>query len=173
MKRTTFLVVEGILLIVAGILAIVLPVGAAVALAVLVAIAFLVTGAFRIIRAISSRRRGWGWAVAAGVIAVAAGVLIILDPFAGVIALTVIIGVYFLVEGIGNIVAAIRYGRDAGGWGWLIVHGVLGILIGVLIVLSWPISAAWFLAILVGINFIFAGVSALALARALRNTGYQ
>jgi uncharacterized membrane protein HdeD (DUF308 family) len=168
MARTTSLVVfEGVLLIILGVAAIALPLAATIAVTFLVGLILLIAGGFRTYSAVANHHSGWGWGVAIGLIGVATGLLVVLDPLAGEVAITLIIGVFFFVEGVVNLVSAIGYRRSVSVRGLLVIQGLLGLLIGVLIAVEWPVSADWFLGMLVGINLVFAGTSVVAFARAL------
>jgi len=168
MARTTSLVTfEGVLLIILGVAAIALPLAATIAVTFLVGLILLIAGGIRTYSAVANHHSGWGWGVAIGLIGVATGLLVILDPLAGEVALTAIIGAFFFVEGVVNLVSAIGYRRSVSVRGLLVIRGLLGLLIGVLIAVEWPVSADWFLGMLVGINLVFAGASVVAFARAL------
>lgn len=92
-----------------------------------------------------------------------------LNPFGGVIALTVMLGVVFLIEGIARIVLAFRM-RSERNWGWFAALGGISVLLGLLVLGGLANGASLgFIGVLLGVNFIFAGESFIALGRATEN----
>ena len=88
-------------------------------------------------------------------------------PWAGALALTIVLAVFLIVEGIFKIMMAMRV-RDHSGWGWLLASGVLSVILGVLIWAEWPASGLWVIGLLVGIQLLFTGWSLVMLALAAR-----
>lgn len=147
----------GILWMVFGILAIILPTVAGVAVDILLGILFLVGGAAQIVHA--ARAKGWRgtvWQGLGGVLALILGAVLLFFPWQGLLALTVVLAAFFLANGVFKIVAAFG-NRDMKGWGWLLFSGILSIIIGVLVTIGWPASALWAVGILVGIELLFMG----------------
>ncbi len=78
------------------------------------------------------------WAVALrGLFAILFGITAFAMPGAAMLALALIFGAYSIVDGIFNIVLAVRGARKHERWGLLLLNGLLGILIGV-IAAVWP-----------------------------------
>jgi uncharacterized membrane protein HdeD (DUF308 family) len=86
-------------------------------------------------------------------------------PLAGVVALTLLLAVMFIVDGVTEIGMGLRI-RPQEGWIWLIVAGVIAILAGALIIAHLPSSADWAIGLLVGISIISAGWAYVFLAMA-------
>jgi uncharacterized membrane protein HdeD (DUF308 family) len=95
------------------------------------------------------------------VLYLAAGVIIIDRPLEAAILYTLIMAVFFFVEGLFRIIAAIsgRF-RD---WGWVLLSGVITLLLGVLIWKQWPISGLWVVGMFLGIDMIVNGAAYIAL----------
>src|SRR5262249_9384424 len=102
----------------------------------------------------------WGWELVSGVLAVIAGGLVIRFPVTGTITLTLILAIWFALEGILKIVRGIQH-RWMPRWGWLVFDGVLALFLGVLILPRWPSTAAWAFGVLVGVDLLFSGSSML------------
>jgi uncharacterized membrane protein HdeD (DUF308 family) len=154
----------GIVWIILGALAILFPLVAGLALVVFVGWLFIIGGIVQFVHAFSTR--GWsGFLLEAigAILFVAAGVLLLLHPVYGIFTLTLILAVFFVVEGIFRTVAGFRVPWGEGR-GWLIAGGVLGIVLGILIYTGLPTTAGWFLGLLVGIEFIFTGWSFVMIA---------
>ena len=148
----------GILTILAGLLAIVLPLAAALAVEILIGCVFVFYGVLQGIYAWRLRGyRGSVWRFVGAFAALIAGVLLLAFPMAGVITLALVVGLFFLAGGVAKTLLALQM-RPLAGWGWLIVSGVLSIVLGVLILVLWPQPAPWIIGLLVGIDLFFAGL---------------
>ena len=72
-------------------------------------------------------------------------------PWLGLAVLTLVMAVYFVVEGIWKIVASFSF-RPATGWLAVLASGVIGLVLGGLIWMQWPLSGLWAVGILVGVD---------------------
>jgi uncharacterized membrane protein HdeD (DUF308 family) len=89
----------------------------------------------------------------------------------GVLTLTIVVGAYFLAEGVTSIMYALEHRRELSErWSWMLFAGVLDILIAVMIISGLPGSAEWAVGLLVGINLLFGGASLIGMALAARQT---
>jgi uncharacterized membrane protein HdeD (DUF308 family) len=128
----------------------------------------LFSGAVQLLHAFQVRGwKGFLLHLVGALLYLAAGVVIVLFPLGGVLTLTLFLAGVFLVEGVSRTMLALRM-RPAQGWGWFLVGGLAGIVLGLMIWLEWPSSALWALGLLVGINLLFSGVSLTSLALAFR-----
>jgi uncharacterized membrane protein HdeD (DUF308 family) len=157
-------IVLGVLLILAGIAALLFPLASSLAAEIMIGIAFLVAAAAQITHAFGARRlSGFLWQLLGGILFGFAGIVLLVYPLSGLVTLTLFLAVVLVVEGIFRVITAFRI-RPRRGWGWILTGALLGIAAGVLIFLGFPVSAVWALGVLVGINLLFAGTSFLALA---------
>lgn len=100
-------------------------------------------------------------------ISLLAGFLLIMRPVAGMLTLTVLLAAYFLVQGICQVLWGIRtYIGPVKTW--LFISGAVSLVLGGLIWFGLPSSANWAIGLLVGINFLFSGSTAIAWALAIR-----
>jgi uncharacterized membrane protein HdeD (DUF308 family) len=158
----------GIALLVLGAVAVVLPLAAALAIDLLLGWLLLLGGAalsFQAFRT-SPSTRFW-WQLGIGVLNTLIGLLLLVNPMQGVLTLTVLLSVLFLVEGSYKVALALPL-RAVRGWVWLLTSGLVSLLLGVLILTGLPGTAAWVLGLMVGINLLFTGFVLLSLARSLR-----
>jgi len=81
--------------------------------------------------------------------------------------LTLLLVVFFVVEGTGKMVSAFSY-RPSSGWVWMFVSGVLSLLLALIIWNQWPVSGMWAVGVLVGVDLLSTGASMVVLALALR-----
>src|SRR6476620_11000957 len=104
-------------------------------------------------------------------LAIAAGIILLARPVQGTLTLTIVVGAYFLAEGIATIMYALEHRRELSQrWSWLLVAGLMDILIALIIVAGLPGSAEWAIGLLVGINLVLGGASLVGMALAARNS---
>jgi len=155
---------EGIVFLILGITAIVFPLVASVAMTILLGALLLVGGSASVIRAF--RAKGMpnrGSSILLAILTLITGLLLVIFVPAGMLALTLTLAAFFIVQGIFEIVHGAQV-KGHRGRGWLIASGILGLIIGVLLLLGWPSTAMWAIGILAGINFLFTGVALRTLA---------
>lgn len=161
---------EGILFTIFGCLAIALPQLATLGIELVIGWLFLIAGCFQLIRTFRSRgTSSFWWSLLSSLLSIAVGVILLARPMQGVLTLTLILAVFFLLEGITEIGIATKL-KPLGGWGWLVFSGILALGMAVLIWIGWPGTAAWVIGLLVGINMLFFGFSMMGLAFAVRRT---
>jgi len=159
----TFLA-EGIILVVLGIAAIIVPPIASLAVAIFLGWLFLISGIVGLVTTFMMRNLpGFWWALLSAVLAIAAGVVLIGWPVSGVLSLTLVLIVFFLIEGVASIMYALEH-RNSGRWGWMLVSGIIDLILGAIIFAGLPGTAAWAIGLLVGINMVFGGTSMIAMA---------
>ena len=164
--------VEGIVLVVLGGAAIVLPVIATITFTILIGWLFLISGAVGLITTLWMHNRvpGFGWSLLSALIGIIAGVLLLIWPLTGVLSLTLVLGAFFVVEGVASIMYAFEHRNQLSGrWGWMLVSGIIDLIIAAIIIAGWPGTAAWALGLLVGINLLFGGAALIGMAFAARS----
>jgi uncharacterized membrane protein HdeD (DUF308 family) len=96
--------------------------------------------------------------------------ILLAKPVQGTLTLTIVVGAYFLAEGVATIMYALEHRRELSErWTWMLFSGVLDILIAGLIIAGLPGSAEWAIGLLVGINLLFGGATLIGVALAARN----
>ena len=170
---------EGIVMIVLGLLALLFPVIASAGVTVMVAVAFLVAGLMGWIDTWSRRVRLNGWHGFLRLILASlflfTGLWMLLQFKAGVVpaatqikALATAVGLVFLFEGVVMSILALGH-RQATGWGWGLVNGVVTFVLGLLILTMSPAGLLSVLGLLVGISFLFSGFDLLGFSARLHN----
>lgn len=157
-------VTMGILMIVLGALAIVYPVLTSVGVTYLLGVVLAGAGLVQLVYALGVRGwRGFFWHILIAVTYGVIGVLLLTYPLGGLITLTFLLALYFLISGLFKVVISLS-SREVSGWGWVLTSGILSLVLGVLIWTSWPIGSLWFIGLLVGIDLVFVGFSLAAMA---------
>lgn len=155
---------EGIVFVLLGILAIAIPGIFTLGVTLLVGWLFIAAGLVQLFRSVKAEGiPGALFAILSGIFYLVIGALLLLHPLTGVKTLTLLLAFFFLVDGIFQIAAGIRY-RPFKNWGWLVLSGIISILLAAIIWSGWPGTAVWVIGLLVGINLLFAGISFLFLA---------
>src|SRR5271168_384885 len=142
---------EGIVLVVLGAAAIILPVVATIAFTLVIGWLFLISGGVGLVTTFWMRNApGFWWALLSAVVAVAAGVVLLLWPINGVLSLTLLLIVFFVIEGIATIMYAIEHKAQLSSrWGWMLASGIVDLILAGIIFAGLPGTAAWALGLLV------------------------
>lgn len=148
----------GILLIVAGAYVIMAGGAGTLASVIVIGAVVFVAGIAQLVGAFMSRGAGHViLLLLVGVLDVIVGIMLMQHPDLGALTLTLLLATLFVFGGIFRFVAALTLQFPQ--YGWSAASGVLSFVLGVLLWMQWPISAAWFIGFIVGLNFIFAGLS--------------
>jgi uncharacterized membrane protein HdeD (DUF308 family) len=157
----------GVALIALGAMAMTYSVAFTITTAVVFGFFLLGAGVFYLAGAFFTR--GWGGfflSLLAGVLHLAVGVIVLNHPFEAVVLYTLLMAVFFFVEGLFRSIAAIA-GRFQN-WGWVLCNGVITLLLGVLIWRQWPFSGLYVVGLFLGINLIVSGASYVSLGLSAR-----
>jgi uncharacterized membrane protein HdeD (DUF308 family) len=163
--------VEGVVLLVLGATAIVLPPLATLAVTILIGWLFLVSGVVGLFTTFWMRAApGFWWALLSAVLGIVVGFWLLAAPVTGALSLTVILVAFFIIEGIASIMFSLEHKRElSGNWGWMLVSGIVDLVLAAMIFAGLPSTAAWAIGLLVGINMVFGGTALIALALHARN----
>jgi uncharacterized membrane protein HdeD (DUF308 family) len=163
-----WLVLLGGVLMLAGAVAILVPAISEIAASRVLGSVLIISGLVQIVQATKMLHwTGFIWHLLLGILAAVGGALIYMDPFAGVIALTLVIAVIFAVHGVTQIGFAVKV-RTQAGWHWFLVSGMIALVAAVLLVLKLPYSHSFTPATVAGVSLLFAGWAYVAMALAAR-----
>jgi uncharacterized membrane protein HdeD (DUF308 family) len=162
---------EGILLSIIGLAAMIVPPLASLAITIFLGWMFLVSGIAGLFLTYWARNMpGFWWSLISAALAVLAGGILLARPMQGVLTLTIVIGAYFLAEGVASIMYALEHRKELSGrWSWVLIAGLMDIVIAFFIIAGLPGSAEWAIGLLVGINMLFGGATLIGMALAARN----
>jgi uncharacterized membrane protein HdeD (DUF308 family) len=169
-KHWRALLIEGVLLVILGLAAIIIPSVASIAVTVLLGGLFLIGGLVELALLIWTQRTpGFWWSLLSAVLAAGIGIILFARPVQGTLMLTLVLSAYFAAEGVVTIMYALWHRREpATRWGWLIASGILDLVVGGLIIAALPESALWAIGLLVGIDLVFGGFALIRMALAGR-----
>ena len=166
---TGWSIAVSLLIILAGILAIALPVASGIAVNLVVAWLLVFGGVAHLV--FGWHLRGIGgviWQVLLGVLYIGIGVYLLMHPVAGLVTLTLALAMYLFAEGLFELILSFKL-RPRQGWGWLLFDGIVTLILAIMIWRTWPASTEWVIGTLVGISMIFSGVTRLMLSLAARS----
>jgi uncharacterized membrane protein HdeD (DUF308 family) len=163
--------VEGIVLVILGVAAIIIPPIATLAVAIFIGWLFLISGIVGLVTTFWMKNApGFWWSLLSAVLGIVAGGVLLLWPVSGAVSLTLVLIVFFIVEGVATIMYALDHKRELSGqWGWMVASGVVDLVLAGIIFAGLPQSAAWAIGLLVGINLLFGGWAMVAMALHARN----
>ena len=163
---------EGIVLLVLGLLAIVVPQIATIAVAVFIGWILLVSGAVGLLATFRMRTApGFWWSLISAILGIVAGILLFRSPVSGALSLTVILTVFLIIEGIVSILFALEHKRELSGrWGAMLFSGLVDLFLAGIIIEGLPGTAAWAIGLLIGINLVFGGSALIAMALHARDS---
>lgn len=167
-ENTGWAVGVGLLMLGIGVLSMLAPLTSAVAITVTVGVLLMIGGGGQIALALRAGVLGKGLLlVLTGAVSALVGLLLVLQPLTGIATITLFLAVYFLVSGILAVIAAFNLRPDAG-WRWMLASGVVTFLLGLLIWRQWPLSGAWAIGVLFGVQLASSGAALVVIGTAMR-----
>lgn len=167
-KSAGWLVVFGVLEVVAGFLAIASPFVAGLAVALLVGVAFLMGGTARLVVAFMADSFGTGaltflW----GLIVAATGFYFVTRPGVGLATLTLVLAIVLFVDGVTRVIMAFQM-KPVKGWGWMLAGGIVSVLLAWMVGREFPVSGLWVVGTMAGVSLLFSGMTTITLAGTAR-----
>jgi len=158
--------IEGIVLVILGLLAIIIPPIATIAVTIFLGWLFLISGIVGLVTTFWARHApGFWWSLLSAVLAIAAGIVLLGWPIPGAVSLTLLLIAFFIIEGVLSILYAFEHKKELSGrWGWMLISGIIDLVLAAIIWAGLPGTAAWALGLLVGINMLFGGSAMIAMA---------
>lgn len=159
----------GIVMIVGGLVAVGLPHVMTLTAMTFLGIILCAVAALQMVAALQSG--SWGTGIGGflgGVLYLVAGILVINRPGAAAAIITLVLGMVLLFRGAMHIGLSLEL-KPERGWGWVLFGGILGILLGIALLVRWPLTSVWFIGLVVGIEILWTGFSMLTIGMALKS----
>ena len=167
--KSGWIIALGVIYVIAGLIALASIVEATVVSVFIVGIMMLIAGVVEVVSAF--QMRNWGrfffWLIL-GVLYIVAGFIAFENPLLTAVWLTLFLGAALVASGILRIFLAFSM-QEGSPWVWVVVSGLITLLLGIIILAHWPVSAVYTLGIFLGVDLVFAGVSWIAFGLSLRN----
>jgi len=129
----------------------------------------IIGGIFQIIE--TFQVSGWKsvlWHVVLAVLYIIAGAIVLYDPVGSAVALTLFLGIAFIVTGIARSIMSFQL-RPEPVWGWVLFSGIVSVILGLMILAKWPISSFWLIGLLIAVELIANGWSYLMIGLAAKS----
>jgi len=167
-----FFLIEGIVLLILGAIAVVVPPVATVAVELFIGWLILLSGVLGLVMTFQTRGSpGFGWSLLSGLLGIVVGIVLLMWPLSGVLSLTVMLTVFLTLEGVASIMYALAHRRESSSrWELMLVSGIVDLILAGLILAGLPGTAAWAIGLIVGINLLFGGVALVAMALQARGS---
>ena len=160
----------GILLVFLGMLAWMSPLFSGITIAIMIGMIMLFGGIVGTVYSFKSPSFKEGiWKFLFGGVTLLFGFILIAYPGKGLGALTIILTIFFILEGITKIVIAFKI-KSNEGWGWVLFSGILSLLFAIIIIANWPVSGAWAIGITVGSYLLIFGLSMISFGASAKET---
>ena len=157
-RHSLWYLVQGALMVLAGLVALVYPVVSS-AVVFFLGLVLIISGVFQGISLIGAQHVPHFWLqLVSVVLSVVVGVLFLRHPGEGLLSLTLLLIVFFMVEGISKVIFSLTI-RPFPNWGWVFASGIIGILLAFYLWASLPVTAIWLLGVLLGIQLISEGAA--------------
>ncbi|MBE9107921.1 DUF308 domain-containing protein [Nodosilinea sp. LEGE 07298] len=154
----------GVVLAIFGLVAITLPIVSTIFVETWAALILASAGATKLFYAYQTRAQGGTlWKVLLGVLYIATGVMLFINPRTGILTLTLLLGSFLLTEGVFELILAFKL-RPQQNWTWALGNGIVTLILGAMIWFQFPSDAPWLLGTLVGASILFTGISRIGLS---------
>lgn len=158
-RHSLWYLIQGALMILAGVLALIYPIVTSVAVITLLGWLLIVSGVVQGISLIGAFNVPNFWLQLVSVaLSVVVGALFLINPEGGLATVTALLIVFFVVEGISKVIFALTI-RPFPNWGWVLGSGVLGIVLAFVVFASLPNVALWLIGLLLGVQLIGEGAA--------------
>ena len=169
-RYSTWYLVQGVLMVIAGIVALLYPFVSSVALVLFLGWILIISGIVQGISLIGAQNVPNFWLqLVSAVLSIIVGVLFLRRPGEAVVTLALLLIVFFMVEGFAKIVFSLTI-RPLPNWGWVLASGIVGILLSFYLLANLTTTAIWLLGVLLGIQLICEGVALSSLAWRVRRS---
>ena len=151
-RYSTWYLIQGVLMVIAGIVALLYPFVSSVALVLFLGWILIISGIVQGISLIGAQNAPNFWLqLVSAVLSIIVGVLFLRRPGEGVVTLALLLIVFFMVEGFAKIVFSLTI-RPLPNWGWVLASGIVGILLSFYLLANVTTTAVWLLGVLLGIQ---------------------
>jgi uncharacterized membrane protein HdeD (DUF308 family) len=169
-RYSLWYLVQGVLMVAAGVLALIYPLIASQAIVTLLGWILIVSGVLQGLGLIGAPKVPHFWLQLISVgLSILVGVLLLRNPEGGLLIMTLLLLVFFMAEGISKVVFALSI-RPFPAWGWVLASGLVGIFLALYLFANLPVSAEWVLGFLLGIMLVSEGAALAYLAWMVRTS---
>lgn len=163
-KNRNYLIIFGILLVIAGSAAILFPLISSISIIIIIGVALVISGIVQIIQAFGYEKwSGLLLALFSSIIWLVAGGVLLARPMESVAVFTIFLAIIFIAEGMLKLILALQM-RALKNWTWVLFDAVIALFLGFFLWIQFPFSALWSIGVLSGLNILSSGIATLAIA---------
>lgn len=163
-----WLLALGILLVILGCIGLGMVVGLTLVSMFFFGVLLIIGGFSQLIDVFKSKKwKAVAWHASVAALYLIGGCLVIYDPFLASTLITALLATVLIIIGLTRFMMALKL-KGTTGWGWLLFAGIVAMLLGILILLQWPISGLWFIGLFIAIEMIVNGWTYIFLALGIR-----
>lgn len=170
-RKWGWLLALGIIQIILGTVGLGMTFGLTLSTILVYGIFLLISGGAQIVHAFTAKgRKNLVLHLLIAVLYVSAGIIIINNPLAASLFLTLFIGFVLLATGVIRSIMGFRF-KGSKNWHWPLLSGIISIFLGFMIISQWPVSGLWVIGMFVAVELIINGWSGVMIALAAREAG--
>jgi uncharacterized membrane protein HdeD (DUF308 family) len=109
------------------------------------------------------------WHVLIALVYIAGAVVMIRDPAASAVWITLFLAAFFVVTGVFRLMIGFQSRDTVSNWGWIVFAGLISIVLGLVIFAGWPVSGLWVIGMFIAIELVLQGFAMISIARAIRS----
>jgi uncharacterized membrane protein HdeD (DUF308 family) len=151
---------QGIVFVVAGILAAVFPAATALNVEMIVGAILLMTGVFQLVLTLRSKLRGWS--LLSACLSMAIGMIMLWHPQPILMAFVTLLAIFMSIEGALELLLAFQF-RPSRNWSWMFFSGIVTLVLAVILWIGFPVFDVMYLGWAIAINLVLYGLSLLML----------
>ena len=156
----TFLI-EGIFILIIGMLLLLLPQVSTLALSLMISVALILAGIYKLVSSIIRRdeiEKSWLSAIIA-LLMIGTGAYLTIRPLFNLFLLTMGVGIYFVLEGINSMIIAFESKGVLKHWWVGLIAGLAQFALAFIILFGMPGTALFTIGVLIGINMLLSGIA--------------
>lgn len=158
----------GLLFMILGCIGLGMVVGLTIASMLFFGVLLIIAGVSHLIEVFKYKHwKGALWESLIAVLYIVGGGVVIYDPVLASSMITMILAAIFIVMGVTRLMMVVML-RGMDGWGWLLLSGIAALALGIMILTHWPMSALWFIGMLIAVEMIVTGWTYILIGFALK-----
>jgi len=162
-----WLLVLGFLFVLLGCVGMGMVVGLTIVSMIFFGVLLIIAGLSHLFSVFQNKKwKGAFWEALIALFYIAGGIMVIQDPLLASSIITMALAVMFIIIGVSRLIMAFVL-KDVQGWGWMLVAGIAAVVLGVMILMHWPLSGLWVIGMLIAIEMMITGWTYVMIAMAM------
>lgn len=153
---STLSIITGVLMVMAGALSIANPLAGSLTFIIFLGAMFISSSIIQAIITFKAHQKSLGAWFKVFLLFIT-GILLLLWPANGIAAFSLLLAAYFFMDAFASFGVALDL-RPLKGWGMAAINGILSLILGIIMVLNWPINSAYILGVIIGVSFLMDGI---------------